>query len=424
MKHKTSLMKLSALILSSALLLFAVGCSGSSEKKRTSKSESTPESSAASVRSESSLWVPTSSAPPSQVSVEEEKSIYPSEWDDNGIFSAYYEKAYKLVRDMPLDEKLGQMIYVEPPEKFGGDYARKYHLGGYIMFGKDFAGKIQADVKENIRNYLYSQSIPMTISVDEEGGDVTRISGKPALYDHEFQSPRALYKKGGMELIKKDAVEKAKMLSDYGIDVNLAPVCDICTNPKEFMYSRSLGEDAKTTAEFVKTVTEASQENGVSVTLKHFPGYGGNADTHTGVAVDKREMKEFEENDFLPFKAGIDAGAHLVMVSHNIVNCMDSERPASLSPEVHKLLREKLGFTGIIITDDLSMQAISKYSGENTPAVAAILAGNDMLIISSDMLEVSLQSVKKAIEDGTIDEKTIDHAVTRILAWKYSKNMM
>lgn len=424
MKNKTARTRLTAMLLSSVLLLSAMGCSGASEKKRTSRTESSSVSSAASSKSESSLWVPTSSAPASQASVEEEKSIYPSEWDDNGIFSAYYEKAYKTVRDMPLDEKIGQMIYVDPPEKFAGDYARKYHLGGYIMFGRDFAGKTKQEVKENINTFVNSQSIPMTICVDEEGGDVTRISGKPALYGHEFQSPRALYKKGGLELLKSDADEKAKMLADYGIDVNLAPVCDICTNPKDFMYSRSLGEDAKTTSEFVKLVTEASQDNGVSVTLKHFPGYGGNADTHTGIAVDKRDMKEFEEKDLLPFKAGIDAGAHLVLVSHNIVNCMDSNNPASLSADIHKLLREKLGFTGIIVTDDLSMEAIKKYSGGKTPAVAAVLAGNDMLILSSDMLETSIDSIKKAVEDGTIDEKTIDHAVMRIIAWKCAKNMM
>ena len=424
MKHQHIRRGVTALILTAAVLLTAGGCSGSSGQRRTVK-PSAPESSTASGQGESSLWVPTSSAPASQVSKEEEpKSIYPKDWDDKGIFSEYYEKAYKTVRDMPLDEKIGQMIYSSCPDKFEGDFARENHLGGFVLFGKDFSGKTKDEVQQNIKTYLYAESIPMTLAVDEEGGDVTRISDKYALYDHIFQSPRTLYQKGGLELLKQDAEEKAQMLSDYGIVVNLAPVCDISTNTKDFMYSRSLGEDAKTTAEYVKLVTEASQAKGVSVTLKHFPGYGSNGDTHTDVVVDSRDYEEFEKNDFLPFQAGIDAGAHLVLVSHNIVNCMDSEKPASLSPAVHKVLREKLGFTGIIVTDDLSMQAIAKYTGEHSVAVEAVLAGNDMLMLGSSMVPDAIASIKQAVEDGTIPETTIDHAVTRIIAWKLSKNMM
>ncbi len=423
MNRSTAVKRLSAWILSAALLLTA-GCSGSSGSKRHVSSTVSVTSEKASSKSESSLWVPTSSAPASQVSEEKPKNIYPSEWEDNGIFSAYYDKAYRTVQEMPLDEKIGQMLYASCPDKFEGDFARQYHLGGFVLFGKDFAGKTKKEVQTNTNAYLNAQSIPMTLAVDEEGGDVTRISDKSALYSHEFQSPRALYKKGGLDLIKKDAEEKAKMLKDYGIDVNFAPVCDICTSPKDFMYSRSLGEDAKTTADFVTTVTKASQDNGVSVTLKHFPGYGGNADTHTGMVVDERDYKEFEKKDFIPFQAGIGAGAHLVMVSHNIVNCIDSTKPASLSADIHKLLRDRFRFTGIIVTDDLSMGAITKYTDGKNPAVAAVLAGNDMLVMDGSMVEEAVRSVKEAVNDGTIDEKLIDHAVMRILAWKYSKNMM
>ena len=112
------------------------------------------------------------------------------------------------------------------------------------------------------------------------------------------------------------------------------------------------------------------------------------------------------------------------MVSHNIVNCIDSTKPASLSADIHKLLRDRFRFTGIIVTDDLSMGAITKYTDGKNPAVAAVLAGNDMLVMDGSMVEEAVRSVKEAVNDGTIDEKLIDHAVMRILAWKYSKNMM
>ena len=121
-------------------------------------------------------------------------------------------------------------------------------------------------------------------------------------------------------------------------------------------------------------------EGGTLPVLKHFPGYGSNADTHTGIAVDQRPMETFETADLLPFKAGIEAGAPFVLVSHNIVNCMDPELPASLSPAVHKILREECSFDGIAITDDLAMDAVKAYAKDGAVAVMALQAGNDMVI--------------------------------------------
>ena len=415
-------------VLAAILIIAPTGCDSVKSEKSRSESTSRSVSSKAppSSKTESSLWHPSSSIP---ASIDESSDTppapsYPAEWDDSGIFSAYYEKAYKLMSNMTLDEKIGQMMLSSCPDDFGGDIARKYHLGGYLLFGKDFLKKDKNEVVNDISILANSQDIPMVTAADEEGGDVVRISSKPFLSDHEFKSPRQLYSEGKMKSIEADALEKAELMRSLGVTINLAPVCDISTDPYDFMYSRSLGQNAKITSEFVKSVTKISQDNGVSVALKHFPGYGNNSDTHTGIAIDKREMSEFEKKDFLPFKAGIDEGAHMVLVSHNIVNCMDDSMPASLSPKVINILRENLGFTGIVVTDDLSMQAIGKYTGKYTPAVHAVLAGNDMLTISENMLEESISSIKKAVEEKVIDQKIIDRSVMRILAWKYSKNMM
>ncbi len=342
--------------------------------------------------------------------------------NDNGIFSANYEKAYERTMQMTLDEKIGQMFYARCPDGDAAEIAKKYHLGGYVLFGKDFEDKTKDEVKETLQSYITSQAIPMTLSVDEEGGTVTRISAKESLSSHEFQSARELYAEGGLERIQSDAEEKAKLLKELYIDTNLAPVCDISLDENDFMYDRSIGLDADKTSDFVKTVTETSQKNGVSVTLKHFPGYGNNVDTHTGIAIDDRSYENFEQNDFKPFEAGIESGAHLVLVSHNIVNCMDDKMPASISPKVHEILRNQLHFTGIIITDDLAMDAISEYTGSYSPAVAAVLAGNDMILI--DDIESSFNEIKAAVNDGTIDENVINTAVMRILAWKYTTGIM
>ena len=377
-------------------------------------------------KSESSVWHPSSvsvisegpssDASDTQSSVVSQTSIdpmynVPAEYCDNGIFSAYYEDAYRYLSSMTLDEKIGQMLIAGLPYE------------DEIEIIDEMIRKKQKELLDSGRDEAKIEAIGC-IAVDEEGGTVSRISSNKELTPHEFKSPRELYKSGGMAYIQSDADEKATLLHELGIDVNLAPVCDISTNKSDFMYSRSLGEDAKTTADYVRIVTELSQKRGVSVTLKHFPGYGSNSDTHTGSSVDSRTIDDLKKNDLIPFEAGIKAGAHLVMVSHNTVNCIDENNPASLSPDVHKLLRKDMGFTGLIITDDLSMGAISNYKGEETPVVAAVIAGNDLLIINSSMIESSISSIKAAIESGKITEDMINRAAFRIIAWKYARGMM
>ena len=166
----------------------------------------------------------------------------------------------------------------------------------------------------------------------------------------------------------------------------------------------------------------AMEAAGISSCLKHFPGYGGNADTHTGVSVDGRSMETFRETDFFPFQAGIDAGAETVLVSHNTVTAMDPNAPASLSLEVHRILREELHFTGIILTDALEMEAIVKFAGNEHPAVVALRAGND-LILQQDGAD-AFNALKEALDAGAISEEAVDLAVTRILAWKLSKGIL
>ena len=212
------------------------------------------------------------------------------------------------------------------------------------------------------------------------------------------------------------------MLHTYGVNVNFAPVADVSTDPNNFMYDRTFGQDADATAEYVRTVVEAMEAKGVGSVLKHFPGYGNNADTHTGIAVDERPYETFLTSDFLPFEAGIAAGADSVLVSHNIVTAMDAELPASLSPEVHRVLREELGFAGVVLTDDLAMDAVAAYAADGSVAVMAVEAGNDMIVTTDYRTQIPL--VIEAVENGRIDEAVIDAAVTRVLSWKYDLGLI
>lgn len=162
-------------------------------------------------------------------------------------------------------------------------------------------------------------------------------------------------------------------------------------------------------------VQTMSQEQMGSV-LKHFPGYGNNSDTHTGIAYDERPIEGFVNSDFLPFQAGIDAGADMVLVAHNVVSCMDDQVPASISLPVHNILRNELGFDGVIITDDLVMEGVRQFAGDAEIAVRAVQAGNDMLCCTD--FEVQVPAVIKAVETGEITEERLNESVLRILKMK------
>lgn len=325
-------------------------------------------------------------------------------------------KAQELLEGMTLEEKVGQMFIARCPEIDAAQLAANYHLGGYILFGRDFKDKTAEQVIADIQSYQDAAEIPLLIAVDEEGGSVNRVSSNPSLRSSPFRSPQTLYNEGGLELVCSDAREKCRLLLSLGINVNFAPVCDVSQDPADFIYDRALGRDAQKTAQYVAAVVGTMAEEGVGSVLKHFPGYGNNADTHTGVAYDDRPYETFLTSDFLPFQAGIDAGADMVLVSHNIVSAMDETSPASLSPEVHRVLREDLGFTGVIVTDDLVMDGVRDFAGDEAAAVLAVQAGNDLLC--STNFETQVPAVLAAAENGEITEARIDESVLRILTMK------
>ena len=336
-----------------------------------------------------------------------------------------------LLAEMTLEEKVGQLFFARCPDAGAAEDIGAWHLGGYLLFTRDFkdsAGEwlSEQNFTQKILDYQEVSAVPLLIGVDEEGGTVARASRNPNLFAEKYKSPQKVFSMGGMEAIALDAVDKNRDLLRYGINVNFAPVADVSTDPADFMYDRAFGQDARATAEYVEAVVTAaggvSVSNGdgvykIGAVLKHFPGYGDNRDTHTGVAIDRRGYEQFLEEDFLPFRAGIEAGAGSVLVSHNVVECMDPDLPASLSPEVHRLLREELGFTGVVLTDDLAMDAVKAYAREGSAAVLAVLAGNDMIVTTDYAGQIP--QVIDGVKTGLIDAERIDQAVERVLRWKY-----
>ncbi|MDO4812674.1 MAG: glycoside hydrolase family 3 N-terminal domain-containing protein [Eubacteriales bacterium] len=331
-----------------------------------------------------------------------------------------------LLSNLTLEEKVGQLFFLRCPASDAIETISAYHLGGILLFGRDYKDANEAYLSRDafiakLERYQDAAGndtgIPLFIGSDEEGGTVTRASRNPNLFSAKYPSPQQLYKAGGMKGLLTDTLQYNDQLRALGINVNFAPVCDISTDSGDFIYERSFGQDVQMTSDYISQVVGVMNTAGIGATLKHFPGYGSNSDTHTGIAVDERPYEQFLSEDYLPFMAGIHAGAPFVLVSHNIVTCLDDTYPASLSPAWHDQLRTQLGFEGVILTDDLDMGAVKAYADNGTIAVLALQAGNDM-IVCSDLTQIA--AVISAVQNGILSEETVNNACRRVLAAKQS----
>lgn len=320
------------------------------------------------------------------------------------------------VKNMSLEEKAAQVLLVRCPGNDAASIMESYNFGGYTLYAVDFEDKTYDSAKSFISDIKSSSKIMPFIAVDEEGGNVVRVSKFTSFRDTPFDSILNIYKESGIEGISENAKEKAELLTDLGINLNLAPVCDIA-NEGDYIYERTFGTDAESTGKAAKEIVNVSGKYGLLSCLKHFPGYGSNVDTHTGIATDERSLESFRNNDFIPFEIGIEADyLPAILVNHNIVKCMDETTPASLSVNVHKILREEIGFKGVIITDDLGMDGIKAYTGEISPYVMGLLSGNDLLCVSDPY--TAYNDILSALSDGTLSEDIIDEHIVRILKMK------
>lgn len=321
-----------------------------------------------------------------------------------------------LLSSMTPEEKVGQLFLARCPSDNALQDISDYHLGGYILFGQDFDNETPDTFRQKIADYQAAAPIPLLIAVDEEGGTVCRVSSHRAFRSNRFPSPRESYAAGGMEQVLAMETEKAALVQDLGINIIMGPVCDITTGFGAFMHARSLGESPEETGRFVSSIVQIYNSQHIGSVLKHFPGYGNNTDTHTGIATDTRTLAELESADLIPFASGINAGCDAILVSHTIVSALDDTMPATLSPAVHDYLRNTMDFDGVIVTDDLVMEAITDTYGAGEAAILAVLAGNDLLC--STEYPVQYEAVLEAVQSGRITIDQLDAAVLRILKWK------
>ncbi len=346
--------------------------------------------------------------------------------DATNVFAANIDKASAYASDLTTEEMVGQLILgvCADPTTIPSEI-NKYSLAGMLFESSNF----QAMTKEEISGVTQTASaqakIKPILAAQEEGGTYTTFSDLPAFTEYDFNSPRTEFDAGGLQAVEKAEEDKTTMLKSIGINLNLAPSLDLASSSDQMMYSRSISDDADTVSTYAEYVVKFNQAKGVSAALKHFPGYGtvpDSADTGVGAVTDDRDAETIRSKDYTPFKKGVAAGAHVVMVSNVLVKNIDSAHTAALSPTIHSELRGTVGFTGVIMTDVLDGADYSAYAEGNKPVVQAVLAGNDLILVRD--YATAYNDILAAVKAGTINESQIKEACTRVLAYKYTAGIM
>lgn len=329
------------------------------------------------------------------------------------------------VESMTLDEKIYSLFIVTPEQLLGSDKpinAEDYvteqtpellsaldskPVAGVVMFG----GNIINPEQITYLNEAFS-SRGMFVCIDEEGGDIVRIGGNPEfdvpwfLSAGECDDPYTMY------------MEISIYLKEYGFNLDFAPVADISVDGGGVIGNRAFGSDPQTVCAKLEDSLEVFKNFGMISTLKHFPGHGAaTGDSHFGAALVDKSLDELKKYEFIPFAKGIEEGAPVVMVGHITVPEVTGDLPSTLSPEMMSILRNDLGFEGVIITDSFWMQAITDEFGSGEASLMALEAGADIVLMPDD-LDEAYKAVKAAVESGELSEEEINAKLIRILKLK------
>ena len=335
-----------------------------------------------------------------------------------------------IVQNMTLDQKLGQMMIVQ---FVGPSYSldistmiSQYHVGAVLLFtaNNNISDKVQ--LKGLIQQMQSNSAVPMAVAIDQEGGTVDRLQA----LDGPRSSAATIGATNDPAKAEEAGIQDAKDLASYGFNLNLAPVVDVTNVYNPQLYGRTYGNNAALVTKMAQAYLQGLQQSGkVLGTLKHFPGLGDvGVDPHSGVPNLYRSKSDLETIDWAPYRTLIQQGnVHAIMVTHEIVHAVDSSVPSSLSYKVVTgILRNELGFQGVIMTDSLTMESITAYYSEDQAAAVAVEAGSDLLMGASTPADVAsmIQGIKQAIDAGSISMQRIDDSVRRILMLKYQMGLL
>ncbi|MCQ6277096.1 glycosyl hydrolase family 3 [Bacillus sp. V3B] len=334
------------------------------------------------------------------------------------------EKVTSIMDSMTLEEKIGQLMVVGFQSHQVDEHIKKmiedYHVGGVILYDRNMETPKQvAQLTNDLQGLAQNASndqIPLTISIDQEGGSIVRMRDRVS----PIPSQQELGKRGDEQEIYTTAKRTGRELAAMGINVNYAPDVDLSS-----IDTRSFGSDPDHAYQFGKQVVNGLADSGIAATLKHFPGNGRSTiDPHIETSSVEANKWDLENNDIYPFKKmieNVDHNQFFVMVTHIKYPAYDQEKPASISPVIiQDLLREQLGYTGLVVTDDLEMGAVSKYFTYQDLGFEAVQAGADVLLVCHTFQNQDqvYKGVLNAVQAGKLAETRIDEAVERILRYK------
>lgn len=325
------------------------------------------------------------------------------------------------MEEMTLDEKIGQLFIsgMEGTEMTDETAAmiEENALGGVILFQPNLEEPDRSlQLVNDLKQLEEANDIPLFISVDQEGGQVERLPGLPPLksageigeHDRKFA-----YENGQL---------LAELLKAYGMNLNFAPVLDVNSNPNNpVIADRAFGDNAEIVSEMGIIMMQGMQDEGVITSVKHFPGHGDtDVDSHEQLPVVNKSRQELEETEFIPFETAVNTGVDMVLMAHIKLPELGIDVPASFSKDAVDILRDDWHYDGVIITDDLTMGAITENYDMEEVTVDAVKAGVDILMIAheKELLEAGIEGVKSAVENGEITEDRIDESVQRILKLK------
>lgn len=287
------------------------------------------------------------------------------------------------------------------------------NIGGIVLFGRNLESP---DQLKKLTSQLNSLALdhPLFISIDMEGGRVNRLKSPFKLWPSALEIAQTKTTSEAFDL----AFEMGDQLLDLGINLNFSPCVDILTNPKnEVIGNRAFGTEPETVSKYASATARGLIKAGVLPCLKHFPGHGNTLlDSHEALPIEETSLDVLEEREFLAFKKTIRSKAPLVMTSHIVFKEIDSE-PVTLSPVMISKLKNEMRFSGLVITDDLGMKAISNnYSIEEVP-VKALNAGCDILLYCNDLeaQPVALKATRQAFEDGNLDTEKIKLSIQKVI---------
>ncbi len=332
------------------------------------------------------------------------------------------------IKNLSLEEKIGQMFIIGLENKEQEELnkiVKKIKIGGVIIYKKDYNNYEQMlSLINNIKELNAENKIPITISVDQEGGRVNRMPSEIL----NLKSATKFANSGDVELVKKTGDIIGKMLNETGISMNYGPIMDIRRfEEKHPIGDRCYGKNKEDVEKYAIEVMKQLQQNNVISVIKHFPGHGlTKKDSHFKIPKVKEKIEMLEKEDMEPFEVAIKNGADAIMIGHLIIKDVDRKYPASLSKKmIQKYLIEKYNYNGLIITDDIKMMAIRLHYNMKRAVKRAILVGNDIVLIGHSLKKVErvIKYIINQVKKGKIPEERINKSVEKILQIKEKYNI-